>query len=101
VIFSDTNFALSHRRLDPRRNIIASDRVVRIGHHVYPDLALDDLIEALLVRARLNSTPQGTVRPPAAVYQRNLPADDEPVVATAINDLFGRHGVMPTIRRGW
>jgi indolepyruvate decarboxylase len=99
VIFSDTNFALSHRRLDPRRTIIAFDRAVRIGHHVYPDLAIDDLIEALIVRARPNSTPQGTVRPPATVYQRNLPADDEPIapsdVATAVNDLFDRHGTMP------
>jgi indolepyruvate decarboxylase len=99
VIFSDTNFALSHRRLDPRRTIIAVDRAVRIGHHVYPDLAIDDLIEALIVRARPNSTPQGTVRPPATVYQRNLPVDDEPIapsdVATAINDLFDRHGTMP------
>ena len=99
VIFSDTNFALSHRRLDPRRTIIAFDRAVRIGHHVYPDLAIDDLIEALIVRARSNSVPQGTVRPPATVYQRNLPADDEPIapsdVATAINDLFDRHGTMP------
>ena len=55
--------------------------------------------EALIVRARPNSTPQGTLRPPATVYQRNLPADDEPIapsdVATAINDLFDRHGTMP------
>jgi hypothetical protein len=46
-----------------------------------------------------NLQTQGTVRPPAAVYQRNLPADDEPIVpsdvATAINDLFDRHGIMP------
>jgi TPP-dependent 2-oxoacid decarboxylase len=47
VIFSDTNFALSHRRLDPRRTIVAFDRTVRIGYHVYPDLPIDDLIEAL------------------------------------------------------
>ena len=42
---------------------------------------------------------RGTVRPPATAYQRNLPADDEPIapsdVATAINDLFDRHGAMP------
>ena len=46
VIFSDTNFALSHRRLDPRRIIVAFDRTVCIGHHSYPDLHIDDLIEA-------------------------------------------------------
>ena len=37
--------------------------------------------------------------PPATIYRRDLPADDEPIapsdVATAINDLFDRHGAMP------
>jgi indolepyruvate decarboxylase len=99
VIFSDTNFALSHRRLDPRGTILAFDRTVRIGHHVYPDLPIDDLIEALIQRAPAHATPREAVRLPAAPYQRNLPADDEPIVpsdvAIAINDLFDRHGVMP------
>jgi indolepyruvate decarboxylase len=99
VIFSDTNFALSHRRLDPRRTIVAFDRAVRIGHHVYADLPIDDLIEALIVRAQPNMRPHSAVRPPATVYQRDLPVDDEPIhpsdVATAINDLFDRHGAMP------
>ena len=99
VIFSDTNFALSHRRLDPRRTIVAFDRAVRIGHHVYADLPIDDLIETLIARAQPNTHPHGAVRPPATVYRRDLPVDDGPIapsdVATAINDLFDRHGVMP------
>jgi hypothetical protein len=41
---------LSHRRLDPRQIIVAFDRAVRIGHHA--DLRIDDLIEALIVRAQ-------------------------------------------------
>jgi indolepyruvate decarboxylase len=99
VIFSDTNFALSHRRLDPRRTIIAVDRAVRVGHHVYPDLPIDDLIEALIVRVQPDRPPHRAVRPQATVYRRDLPVDDGPIapsdVATAINDLFDRHGVMP------
>jgi indolepyruvate decarboxylase len=99
VIFSDTNFALSHRRLDPRRIILASDRAVRIGHHAYADIPIDDLIEALIARARPNSETQELVKPRLEVYQRALPGDDEPIepsdVATAINDLFDRHGGMP------
>src|SRR6202045_4853318 len=99
VIFSDTNFALSHRRLDPRRTIIAVDRAVRVGHHVYPDLPIDDLIEALIVRAQPDRPPHRAVGPQATVYRRDLPVDDGPIapsdVATAINDLFDRHGVMP------
>jgi len=98
VIFSDTNFALSQRRLDPRRTIRAFDRAVQIGHHAYADIPIGDLIDALIVRARpLNG---GFARPNQPIaYRRGLPADDKPIepsdVATAINDLFDRHGPMP------
>jgi indolepyruvate decarboxylase len=97
VILSDTNFALSQRRLDPRRTMLAANREVRIGYHVYPGVPIDDLIEALTVRAQ----PLGPVdQTRAAVhYPRGLRADEEPVspddIATAINDLFDRHGPMP------
>jgi len=99
VIFSDTNFALSHRRLDPRRTILAFDRAVRIGHHVYTNIPIDDLIETLIARAGPNSEAQEFFKPQFEVYQRKLPADDKPIepsdVATAINELFDRHGAMP------
>ena len=99
VILSDTNFALSHHRLDPRRTILAVDRAVRVGHHVYKDLPIDALIEALIARAHPNSPTREAVKPRFEIYQRDLPADDKPIepsdVATAINDLFDRHGVMP------
>ncbi len=52
VILSDTNFALSQRRLDPRRTMLAFDREVRVGHHVYPDVPIEELIDALVARAR-------------------------------------------------
>src|SRR5262245_58418297 len=67
VILSDTNFALSHRRLDPRGTVLAIDRTVRVGHHVYANVPLEDLVDALLERAR----PVGAKakrRPPATVY---------------------------------
>jgi indolepyruvate decarboxylase len=98
VILSDTNFALSHRRLDPRRTMLAIDRQVRVGHHVYPDLPLEDLIEALVARA-----PKQPQRKPGAgkpaKYPRGLKADGAPVmpsdIACAVNDLFDKHGAMP------
>jgi indolepyruvate decarboxylase len=98
VILSDTNFALSQRRLDPRRTVLACDREVRIGYHVYPNLPIDDLVEALHARARpLGGGAQ--IERTAAHYPRGLEADDRPVdpddIATAINDLFDRHGPMP------
>jgi indolepyruvate decarboxylase len=97
VIFSDTNFALSNRAPDPRRTILASSREVQIGHHVFRDLPLADLVAGLESRAKPRAArPQAKRR---SIYPRGLPADDQPIapsdVATAINDLFDRHGKMP------
>ena len=98
VILCDTNFALSQRKLDPRRTIHAFDGEVRVGHHVYRGVPLDDLIDALIARARpLSRGLAGQPRP--LDYPRGLVADDKPIapsdIATAVNDLFDRHGVMP------
>src|SRR5262249_3466033 len=95
VILSDVNFALSHRRLDPRATVLAIGPTVRIGHHVYPALPLDALITALLARA---SRPRAAAKQPptSTIYRRGLKADDAAIapsdVACAINDLFDRHG---------
>ena len=99
VILCDTNFALSQRSLDARRTILALDRQVRVGHHVYPDLPLDDLVDALLARApRANAAPAQKTAPHTH-YPRGMPADDAGIapsdIACAINDLFDRHGPMP------
>jgi indolepyruvate decarboxylase len=99
VIFSDTNFALSQRRLDPRRTIRAFDRAVQIGHHGYANIPIGELVDALTARARPLSSGRALPKPSAIAYRRGLAADDEPIapsdVATAINDLFDRHGAMP------
>jgi len=97
VIPSDTNFALSHHAIAPRNSVLALDRTVRIGHHVYPDVPLDELVEALIARAKPHGGKKRTVR--KAAYRRGMPADGKPIlpsdIATAVNDLFDRHGVMP------
>jgi indolepyruvate decarboxylase len=99
VILCDTNFALSQRSLDARRSILALDRQVRIGHHVYPDLPLDDLVDALLACAPQKNATPARKTPPHTHYPRGMPADDAPIapsdIACAINDLFDRHGAMP------
>jgi indolepyruvate decarboxylase len=98
VILSDTNFALSNRAPDPRRTILASSREVQIGHHVYRDMPLVDLIDALERRASPQASRPALPRQ-RSVYPRGLPADDRPIapsdIATAINDMFDRHGKMP------
>jgi indolepyruvate decarboxylase len=50
VLLSDTNFGVSARQLDLRQAFHACAREVRIGHHIYPELPLEALIEALLAR---------------------------------------------------
>jgi indolepyruvate decarboxylase len=98
VILSDTNFALSNRALDPRRTILAARREVQIGHHIYRDMPLSDLIAGL----DAGVAPRAAAQPPARQrisYPRDLPLDEEAIapsdIAAAINDLFDRHGKMP------
>jgi indolepyruvate decarboxylase len=99
VILSDTNFALSHRKLDPRGTILAIGRSVRIGHHLYPDLPLEDLVDALNARARPMRHNGGKRTAPMTAYARGLVADSAPIapsdIACGINDLFDRHGALP------
>jgi indolepyruvate decarboxylase len=99
VILSDTNFALSSRKLDPRRTILAIDRTVRVAHHLYSDLPLDALVEALIARAGRGGARRSPVKRPKVRYPRGLKANSEPVapsdIACAINDLFDKHGPMP------
>lgn len=96
VILCDTNFGVSERNIDMRRAIHVIDREVRIGHHVYPEVPLGALIEALLERAK----PLAKGAPPVtAEYPGGLEADDKGIapmdVARAVNDLFDAHGAMP------
>jgi indolepyruvate decarboxylase len=99
VILSDTNFALSSRKLDPRGTILAIDRQVRVGHHHYPDLPLDILVTALNSKAGGRKVRGKRLKRPLISYPRKLKADDTAVapsdIACAINDLFDRHGPMP------
>jgi indolepyruvate decarboxylase len=97
VILSDTNFAVSRKKIDMRRAILAINREVFIGHHVYRDIPIAELLDALLTRA---APVQRAGRHFAAPqYAHGLVADGTPLVpsdiACAINDLFAAHGPMP------
>ncbi|MEZ5787203.1 MAG: indolepyruvate/phenylpyruvate decarboxylase [Xanthobacteraceae bacterium] len=98
VIVCDTNFALSEKRFDWRHTVLAIDRTVRVGHHVYPEIPIEDLVDALIARAGMHLAVQPGATAPMR-YPRGLVADAQPLaptdIAMAINDLFDRHGRMP------
>ncbi len=108
VILSDTNFAVSERKIDMRRAMLAINRQVQVGYHSYPDIPLDALIDTLLTQAGLTQAGLAHAgaehsRPPCAVpperFPEALPADDAPIapsdIAAAVNDLFALHGPLP------
>lgn len=95
VILSDTNFAVSEKRIDLARAIVVCDGMVRLGHHVYPDVPLVALVDALLER----TVPRAErYEPVKANYPRGLNADVAAIapsdIATAVNDLMAVHGRM-------
>ncbi|HEY0859231.1 MAG TPA: indolepyruvate/phenylpyruvate decarboxylase [Albitalea sp.] len=97
VIVSDTNFAVSAKRIDLRFAIQALAGQVVMGHHVYPELPLSSLIDALLERVPLPASP--AVRAPASARPEGAAIDDSALVpadiADAVNRLLRRHGQMP------
>ena len=99
VILSDTNFAVSERKIDMRRAMLAIDRAVQVGHHTYPGVPMDRLIDALLAEAGEGRTAAPPHALPPETFPGDLPADDAPVapsdIAAAVNDLFRAHGPMP------
>jgi len=98
VIVSDTNFAVSGRRIDLRHTIQALGGQVTQGHHVYPGLPLARLVDALLERVPLPKTARAPALPRAPVEDAT-PADDTALapadIARAVNRLLRRHGAMP------
>ncbi len=96
VIVSDTNFGVSGRNIDIRTSIRALDRTVAFGHHIYPEVSLEALIDALTEIACSIGTAAPRIQ---TVYATGLPDDDTPLepshIAIAINDLFDEHGPIP------
>ncbi len=96
VILSDTNFAVSERKIDMRRAMLVADRQVRVGHHSYADIPMNALMDALLTAAPA-ARPLAPVEPER--FPSNLIPDDQTLmpsdIAAAINNLFAAHGPMP------
>ena len=98
-IVSDTNFAVSEKKIDMRRTIRALDGSVTMGFHVYPDVPLAVLVERLLAKMPAWSAPARAVPIARPVFPRGLTRDDGPIapndIAVAVNDLMARHGRIP------
>jgi indolepyruvate decarboxylase len=97
VILSDTNFSISMRQIDLRQTILAAERQVRLGFHVYADVPLSDLVTAMAGMARPLGARPSLPDPLPPPY--DLTADDAAVspndIATAINDMMRSHGPLP------
>jgi indolepyruvate decarboxylase len=95
-IICDTNFAVSETRIDMRKTIQALDGRVTMGYHVYPDLPLAVLVDALL-ESPVQAQKAFAVKP--ATYPHGMAADAAGIkptdIATAVNDLMAAHGKMP------
>jgi indolepyruvate decarboxylase len=95
VILSDTNFGVSRRKIDLRRTIQALDRRVVLGYHLYPEIPLDALVDALLARVPAAQRRFDVARPE---HVRGLVADDAPIapqdIARAVNDVFAASGSL-------
>ncbi len=125
VIVSDTNFAVSAKRIDMRSTIQVYDGNVHMGHHVYHELPIAALIDALLERvapvdrsaaapaarhAAGSSSAGGTASSAAGTSAGSSAGDASAAVtahggdhsavqphdiAAAVNALFRQHGPMP------
>ena len=95
VILCDTNFGVSKRQIDMRASVHAFDGAVHFEHHSYSGVILEAFVDALLAGAKK----LGNAKPATAVYPRGLKPSKRKLlphdVATAVNDFFANHGVMP------
>ena len=102
VIVSDTNFAVSARRMDMRQAIHVFDGDVAMGHHVYHQLPIAALIDNLLEQVPASGLPgRGALlvpappaAPPVAAHAGDAPVTPQDIAA-AVNALFHQHGDMP------
>ncbi len=102
ALFSDTNMGVRLRALDPRHVVLAVSREVHSGYHHYPDVPLEDLVEAAVERSAEGRGASFRAREGRPPFMR---ADDEPSqgpirvasMIAEINRFFSRHGQMPLV----
>ncbi|MGP1256172.1 MAG: indolepyruvate/phenylpyruvate decarboxylase [Kiloniellales bacterium] len=100
VILCDTNFGVSEKQINLSTAMHALGREVRVSRHVFGEIPLEALVEALLARAVPVNRQRG--EPVAATsYPADLEGSDETIaptdIARAVNDLMRTHGTLPIV----
>lgn len=100
VILCDTNFGVSEKQINLGTAMHALGREVRVSRHVFGDIPLEALVEALLARAVPVNRQRG--EPVAGTsYPADLNSSGETVaptdIARAVNDLMRRQGTLPIV----
>jgi indolepyruvate decarboxylase len=92
VIISENNFALSEKKIDLRKTILALDGQINIGYHVYHQMPLSAVVTHML--KYLPETDKAFSDEPLERQKMpvELVADSSPIrpvdIATAVNDLL-------------
>jgi len=96
VLLSDTNFAISEKKIDLRKTILAIDGQVSLGYHSYQNMPIKALVTELNRKLEMNNTAAAAVN---VEFPGNLLCDDEAItptdIARAVNDLFEDNERMP------
>ena len=100
VILCDTNFGVSEKQINLNTAMHALGREVRVSRHVFGEIPLEALVEALLARAVPVNRQRGEAVA-ATSYPADLEGSDETVaptdIARAVNDLMRTHGTLPIV----
>ncbi len=96
AVVSDSNFAVSAQRIDFRHAIRVWQGRVEMGHHLYTDVPIDALVDAMLARVAKPPQLRETASPRPLP---DVPAPEQPLdpsaIAAAVNQLMMVHGPMP------
>ncbi|WP_375595158.1 indolepyruvate/phenylpyruvate decarboxylase [Algihabitans albus] len=100
VILCDTNFGVSEKQINLGTAMHALGREVRVSRHVFGEIPLEALVEALLARAVPVNRQRG--EPVAGTsYPADLNSSGETVaptdIARAVNDLMRTQGTLPIV----
>jgi indolepyruvate decarboxylase len=83
TILTDIDLGIFTAKLDATKSIFATSEDIRISHHHFPDILLDDFIRGL-VAARPRATPRQLPAGPAAAAGPFTLAPDAPITTTRL-----------------